>query len=423
MSSQEATATPPPPTQPVRRLTRRRDHKVIAGVCTGLGDYTGLDPIIFRIAFIALAIMGGSGLLLYGLAWLIIPEGGTATSHAHDVFGRFGTTPWLGVALVIVGGAVLLSQAGLWRPPVVWGAALLILGILLFREHESRPEREPLPSKPYPSTAVVPADATTAIQQPGTVAAPRPPRERSALGWYTVAAVLLTLGAAALLDAANAVHITLVRYLALPLAVIGAGLIVGAWRGRSRLLVFLGLLLIPFVLVASLVHVPLTGGAGRFLYQPQSAAELRSNYHIAAGQMTLDLRQVALGSGTTDLTASVGAGEVRVFVPRHTSLNIDGRAGIGGVYIFGREHAGTGVHVQTTAGSSSSAPQLALHLQAGLGDIKIERSSGPITSFPKPYLPSFTPQTFPRIAAPRFHAFSAPNFPRFTSPTLPALAP
>ncbi|MEA2506298.1 MAG: hypothetical protein QOH48_916 [Actinomycetota bacterium] len=417
MSSQDVTAAAPPPPQ-VRRLTRRRDHKLIAGVCTGLGDYTGLDPIVFRIAFIALAIIGGSGLLLYGLAWLIIPEGGAATSHAHDLFGRFGTTPWLGVAFVIAGGAVLLSQAGLWRPPVVWGAALLILGIILFREHESRPERESPASERYPSAGLVPADATTAIQ-PGAIAAPRPPRERSALGWYTVAAVLLTLGAAALLDAANAVHITLGRYLALPLAVIGAGLIVGAWRGRSRLLVFLGLLLIPFVLVASLVHVPLTGGAGRFLYQPQNAAELRSNYHIAAGQLTLDLRQITLGPGTTDITATVGAGEVRIFVPRHTSLDISGRAGIGGVNIFGHQQAGTGVHVQTTADPASSARQLALHLQAGVGDITVERISGTITSFPHAWLPSFTPQTFHQIVAPGSTA--PPNHPRFTLPGLPAL--
>lgn len=376
MSTQDTT-TPPPAAPNIRRLTRRRDHKLIAGVCSGLGDYTGLDPIIFRIVFFALVFAGGSGILIYGLAWLFVPEAGTESTHARDLFGRFDSIPWLGVALLIGGGALLLSQLGLWRPPVVWGCALLILGFILFREHEpdrERPSRSTEPASRFTSPPTSAADAaTTAVLPPAAVAAPRPPRERSALGWYTVAAALLALGAAALLDASDAIHLTLVQYLALPLAVIGTGLIVGAWLGRSRLLIFLGIVLVPFVLVASLIHVPLTGDTGSFIYRPQTASQIRSAYHLAAGQLTLDLSRLALDPGTTDITATVGAGEVRVLVPTRVPLAIDGRAGIGGVYVFGREHAGTGVHYQAVTKPSSTLPQLALHLQAGLGDVRIER--------------------------------------------------
>ncbi len=56
------------------KLRRDPDDKVIAGVCGGLGRYFGVDPVFFRLAFVVLAIGGGSGVLLYIVAWLIIPE-------------------------------------------------------------------------------------------------------------------------------------------------------------------------------------------------------------------------------------------------------------------------------------------------------------------------------------------------------------
>jgi phage shock protein PspC (stress-responsive transcriptional regulator) len=376
MSSQEAT-TPPPISSNVRRFTRRRDNKLIAGVCSGLGDYTGMDPVIFRIAFVALVFAGGSGFLLYGLAWLFVPEAGSDKTHAQSLFGRFDATPWLGVALLIAGGALLLTQIGLARPPLIWGSALLILGFVLFREHEPGPRRPPettssLAAYAPPRTTSTLGAETTAVIPPAAVAARRPPRERSPLGWYTIAAALLALGSAALLDAADAIDLTLAQYFALPLAVVGAGLIVGAWLGRSRLLIFLGLLLVPFVLVASLIHVPLTGPTGSFVYTPRSPA-YGASYHLAAGKLTLDLTHLALRSGSNDVTASVGAGQIRVLVPPRVALDIDGRSGLGAVDVLGRTRAGAGVQVRNLADSSSSRPALSLDLRAGLGLVQVER--------------------------------------------------
>ncbi|MDP9234110.1 MAG: PspC domain-containing protein [Actinomycetota bacterium] len=392
MSSQKTT-TPPPAASRIRRLTRRRDNKMIAGVCSGLADYTGLDPIIFRIIFIALVFAGGSGLLLYGLAWIFVPEVGSSRAHGRDLLDRFETTPWLGAALLIAGGVLLLGQINVFSPPVRWGIVLLILGVVLFREQGSGSNRGPRPAVPvrHPYEPAPPASsadaATTAVLPPAVVAAPRPPRERSALGWYTVAATLMALGIAALLDASNSIHVTLVQYLALPLAVIGAGLIVGAWLGRSRLLIVLGVLLVPFVLTASLIHVPLTGAAGTFVYRPQSSVDIPPSYHIAAGDLTLDLTRLALGSGSTDVTATVGAGQLRVLVPFRVPVTVDGRADIGGVTVFGRTHGGTEVHVQKS--SSASRPGLNLHLHAGLGAVRIERVVANRTAFPVPVQPAF----------------------------------
>ena len=67
---------PPPPRSetPKRRLTRSSDDKMIGGVAGGLGRHLDVDPVLVRLAFVILALFGGSGLLLYALAWIIIPS-------------------------------------------------------------------------------------------------------------------------------------------------------------------------------------------------------------------------------------------------------------------------------------------------------------------------------------------------------------
>lgn len=57
----------------IKKLTRNTDRKVIFGVCSGLGDYFNVDANLFRILFVFLLIVGGSGLLLYVLFAVIMP--------------------------------------------------------------------------------------------------------------------------------------------------------------------------------------------------------------------------------------------------------------------------------------------------------------------------------------------------------------
>jgi len=58
-----------------KRLARSRSNRVIAGVCGGLGQYFGVNPLIFRILFILIAAPGGiPGILLYLILWLVMPE-------------------------------------------------------------------------------------------------------------------------------------------------------------------------------------------------------------------------------------------------------------------------------------------------------------------------------------------------------------
>ncbi len=57
-----------------KRLYRSRESRMIAGVCGGLAEYFDMDPTIVRLILVTAALVGGSGLLAYILAWIIIPE-------------------------------------------------------------------------------------------------------------------------------------------------------------------------------------------------------------------------------------------------------------------------------------------------------------------------------------------------------------
>ena len=57
----------------IRKLYRNTNDKVIAGVCSGIGDYLRLDPVLVRLLMIAFAFAGGAGLAVYIVAWVIVP--------------------------------------------------------------------------------------------------------------------------------------------------------------------------------------------------------------------------------------------------------------------------------------------------------------------------------------------------------------
>jgi phage shock protein C len=58
-----------------RRLVRRTDDRMVAGVCSGVADYFGVDPTIVRLAVVVGTVLGfGTLLVAYVLAWLLMPE-------------------------------------------------------------------------------------------------------------------------------------------------------------------------------------------------------------------------------------------------------------------------------------------------------------------------------------------------------------
>jgi phage shock protein C len=70
-----------------RRLTRSR-NRIIAGVAAGIAEYFGIDPVLVRLVFVALSFAGGSGLALYIVAALFMPEEGEDEAPGERLLRR-----------------------------------------------------------------------------------------------------------------------------------------------------------------------------------------------------------------------------------------------------------------------------------------------------------------------------------------------
>ena len=95
-TEQPTTQAPAPP----RRLYRSRDDRVIGGVCGGIAQYFNIDPVLVRVGAVALAFLGGAGLLAYLAAVLLIPNE-----------GEDGQPPEAPNRGLVITGAVLLVVA------------------------------------------------------------------------------------------------------------------------------------------------------------------------------------------------------------------------------------------------------------------------------------------------------------------------
>lgn len=163
-------------------VLRRGADRIVAGVCSGLGHYFHVDPLLVRIVFVVLALANGIGIVLYLALWLLMdPPAGTPTSTAHSwgarvrMMGqelredfrsgfapgprpggadaaasgsgapasgpswesRLGNRPrgfWFGVILIIIGAYLLLDHAGVFnwlRWEILGPIVLIVLGVLL----------------------------------------------------------------------------------------------------------------------------------------------------------------------------------------------------------------------------------------------------------------------------------------------------
>ena len=71
-----------------KRLQRRREGRMRAGVCVGLADYFGVDVNLVRLGFGVFTIFYGLGILIYLIAWAILPEEGEDNSILESFVNR-----------------------------------------------------------------------------------------------------------------------------------------------------------------------------------------------------------------------------------------------------------------------------------------------------------------------------------------------
>ncbi|MEG2493214.1 MAG: PspC domain-containing protein, partial [Rikenellaceae bacterium] len=66
-----------------KRLLRDPENRALGGVCSGIALYFGLDKALIRLAFALLLLLGGSSLVIYIIAWIVIPNASTPEDMAY----------------------------------------------------------------------------------------------------------------------------------------------------------------------------------------------------------------------------------------------------------------------------------------------------------------------------------------------------
>jgi phage shock protein PspC (stress-responsive transcriptional regulator) len=202
-------------------LRRSRHDKVLAGVCAGLGRRLGIDPIILRVCFVAAAVSGGVGFLLYGAAWALIPFEDSGESVADRVRGgRAGWETALGAAFLVLSALLVFRELGLWfSDAIVWPVVLAAAGAaVIWRQSGGGAAPATAGAVPPPASAP-PRPRTTLLPTPGA----------GALGRAALGAALVVGAAILFLQANDALGRFRDVALAVVVILIGLGLILAPW--------------------------------------------------------------------------------------------------------------------------------------------------------------------------------------------------
>jgi phage shock protein C len=121
-------------TEQQRRLYRSQTNKVIAGVCGGLAEYLNVDITIIRLLWVLLTLLGGSGIILYVIAFFIVPERPFGMGEAPGpVKSEFGSARIFGILFVAAGVVLLLENLEILSFCRIWDTAweFVLPGILM----------------------------------------------------------------------------------------------------------------------------------------------------------------------------------------------------------------------------------------------------------------------------------------------------
>jgi phage shock protein PspC (stress-responsive transcriptional regulator)/predicted membrane protein len=352
----ETNTTRESPSAADRPLRRSTSDKVVAGVASGIAARLDIPAWVVRVAFFVLTFGGGLGIALYIAGWVLIPAEGESEPLARHLFERVqGGSGWLGVVLVGVGVLIAASSVDFIRGDLAVAVFLGVIGVLLYRgEMGDRTRTEEVsqvsPTQPSaPTASVTEGDTDGPTEPPPPPAAerapepPKPARPPSILGRITVAAALIATGVMAMFDYAVSNFDPAPRhYIGLALGIVGVALIVGSVRGRARGLIFVGIVLVPWLILAPLAEFDLSGGIGQRRVDVSSVDQIEPSYDLAIGELIVDLRDVEFTGQTVELQTSVGIGSLRVLIPAGVGLELDAEVGVGEVQALGSVRSGIG---------------------------------------------------------------------------------
>ncbi|NKX53531.1 PspC domain-containing protein [Arthrobacter mobilis] len=388
----------------------RGEDRWIGGVAAGTARRTGLDPVLVRGLFILLAVFGGTGVLLYGLAWALLPEP-DGRIHAEEAGRRRWSAGMTGAVIVTVLGLVntpfgIFGPDGRFRGAgwaVLWTAAIIALVVWLsgrrrgpapgasgpaaggdytsFAPAAGPPDAYPA-APGYPATAAYPPDLTP----PAGYAAARPAR-RGPSG----PAVAVTLGAAMLLGglvlALNAARVLELGPTVVPataavvLVTLGIGVVAAGIRGRSSGV--LGFLAAVGVAAALLASAGVQWQAGNVAvgtatsWSTSGTAPAGEGYSVAAGEGTVDLSGVRPGpaGGPAVVPVNAAAASVEVIIPRGAVVQVRSRLAFGNIEY--RTAQGNGSYsgfwrpAVFTLNDNGSPPVLILQIRGAMSSVEV----------------------------------------------------
>ncbi|MGY4982391.1 PspC domain-containing protein [Streptomyces sp. 900105755] len=418
------------------RFRRDRRHKMIAGVCAGLGRHTDLDPVIFRITLAVLAATGGIGLLFYGFAWLFVPYEDDDENEVRKLLtGRVDGQALAAVLFALVGCGVLLTMI---RNGQVLAFAvvlsLLLAGAGYWSRRRGAPDPDPLSAQAvadappeaqappipisYPSWWRDPivkdgthVGGTGYLWGPADVPGPQvpgldfrlstpwvhgqdvrtrpspPPKPRGPRwigGWiFLFALVAGGLGTGLTWDT-HPLGTSLQAGLACALIVFGLGTALSSFLGRTGAgSLFLALLTAALLAAATALPSNISTHWTRASWTPATMAEVSPAYDLGTGVATLDLTHIRVAQGrTVSTSAEVGAGQLKIVVPADVSVRMSIDVGVGDIRLPGEDKKDVDVepgrHKDVTlppASGAKNAGTLDLDLQVGAGQVEVTRAA------------------------------------------------
>ncbi|MYV97185.1 PspC domain-containing protein [Streptomyces sp. SID3343] len=345
------------PTVTRPQLLRSTDDRMVAGVCGGLGEHFGIDPVVFRIVIPVLSLFGGVGVLVYSLGWLLIPARDRDRPVLRRILaGKFDSGTWAATVVAVMGVALFFTYLDSGFGPSI--PLLMITAVVLFMVwSDTKKKRETAQSAGGATMASAPAGLATEPEsgsplgppswwqvpgggvQPPERKLPWPPRPkdpgppRSYVALATMSAATIVGGLLWVIDR-TATEVTYSVALAVLLGVVGLGLLAGTFLGRARILILPALVLTGLLAAITTLTVPLDGTSGQRTYTPTTVAEVPASYRLGMGDLGIDLRGLDLGpDGRVTVHAQVGAGRIRIRVPKDVTVLFSGRADVGDLRI------------------------------------------------------------------------------------------
>jgi hypothetical protein len=209
-----------------------------------------------------------------------------------------------------------------------------------------------------------------------TTSPPASPLERVRSGRLVAGLLLVLFGVGWLLEVLDVIDFPWDVLLPIALILVGVAIVVASRSGaRPGGLIAVGIVLTGVMVIGSAIDFPFGGGVGERLERPATVSELRDEYVLGIGQLTVDLTDLSAGALGADARTRVrvGVGQLVVIVPEELPVLVFARATVGNVGVFEDEEGGFGAEREVGPGLDGRGSVLELVLSVGLGEVEVRR--------------------------------------------------